>query len=254
MIVGYIALVLMGVVLSTLGAGGAILVVPILVYLFKVEPLRATTDSLFIVGILSLVSCVSYIRKKEFNFSALIYFLIPSLIGVFLVRYHVLPRLPEMFFGSLPKSNFIMLVFGQLMLGASLSMFKSSRELDVHSFSILKAIVVGFIVGGVTSLVGAGGGFLMIPALVLFLGVPMRMAVGTSLIMITLNSLLGFFVSYQKGYVFDIHQMGFILAAAVAGVFLGLRFKNMVSERLLKKTFASLVLAMSLVIIYLNLP
>ncbi len=254
MIFGFVALFVMGIILSVLGAGGAILVVPILVYLFKVEPLSATTDSLFIVGVLSLISSMSYIRKKEFNLSALIYFLLPSLLGVFLVRNFVLPTLPSTFFGSLPKSNFIMLLFGQLMLGASLSMFKSAQVKGISGFSIPKAIIVGFIVGGVTSLVGAGGGFLMIPALVLFLGVPMRKAVGTSLIMIALNALLGFFVSYQKGYQLDFDKIGLVLGASVTGVLVGLRMKNLVPEALLKKTFASFVLAMSLAIIYLNLP
>jgi uncharacterized membrane protein YfcA len=252
MILGYVALFAMGVVLSLMGAGGSILVVPILVYLFGIDPLIATTDSLLIVGILSAVSGYSFFIKKDFDKMSMTYFLIPSLLGVVATRAYVLPILPDTFLGDLPKSQFIMLLFSQLMLGAALSMFKKGEPQS--NPSLQRASFVGVVVGAITSLVGAGGGFLIIPALVVFLKVPMKRAVGSSLLMITLNSFLGYIVSLMKGFESNFESLMVYILIALLGVGVGLKLSGKIPEDKLKKSFATFVLIMSIVLLIKNWP
>lgn len=251
-ILGYIALFAMGIVLSLMGAGGSILVVPILVYLFGVDPLTATTDSLLIVGILSAVSGYSFFIKRDFDKTSMTYFLIPSLLGVVATRAYLLPILPETFFGNVPKPQFIMLLFSQLMLGAALSMFKKGEP--QANPSLQRASFVGFVVGAITSLVGAGGGFLIIPALVVFLRVPMKKAVGSSLLMITLNSLLGYGVSLMKGFEPQLDSLAIYILVALLGVGVGLKLSGKIPEDKLKKSFATFVLIMSIFLLIKNWP
>ena len=206
-ILGYFASIFMGLSLGLIGGGGSILTVPILVYLFGTNPITATAYSLFIVGTTALVGGLSYLKKKEVDLKTGFLFAVPSFVGVYLTRAYVVPALPDPVFqlGTLvfSKALLIMLVFAVLMVAASVSMIRQKKATDKKTelsktARILLIGLEGFVVGGVTGFVGAGGGFLIIPALVILVGMPMKMAVGTSLFIIATKSLIGFTGDLQQ--------------------------------------------------------
>lgn len=252
-ILGYIASIFMGLSLGMIGGGGSILTVPILVYLFKVDPILATAYSLFIVGLTALFGGFNYYKKGEVDLKTGFIFAAPSFLGVYLTRSFIVPNLPDPVFslGSLPvsKALLIMLVFAILMVLASLSMIRSkgSEAQKKEMSPSMRYIVIaleGLIVGGITGFVGAGGGFLIIPALVILVGLPMKRAVGTSLFIIAAKSLLGFIGDIQHQPFIDWTLMLKIAGIAIIGLFIGVTFSNKVPEKILKKGFGFFVLIM----------
>ena len=199
-IIGYLAAILIGVVLGLIGGGGSILTVPLLVYLFGINPVTATSYSLFIVGLTSTVGSIHYFRMGLVNIKTAFLFGIPSIIAVFITRAYILPAIPYelITIGTfiVTKDIFLMLLFAMLMIGASYNMIKKSNINSIldenQKWANLKIALKGIMVGTITGLVGAGGGFLIIPALVLLRKLPMKEAVGTSLLIIASNSLIGF--------------------------------------------------------------
>lgn len=249
---GYLASILMGLSLGMVGGGGSILTVPILVYLFSVQPVTATAYSLFIVGATALVGGLFYMKKKEVDLKTGFIFAIPSFIGVYLTRAYVIPHLPETIleFGtiSISKPLFIMMVFALLMVAASVSMIRTKKAVATPSnlSPLKKGVLVsieGFVVGGVTGFVGAGGGFLIIPALVVLVGLPMKIAVGTSLFIIAAKSLIGFIGDIQQQTQIEWPLLFTITGIAVIGLFIGVALSKSVSEKTLKKGFGWFVLA-----------
>lgn len=198
-VLGYAASVLMGLSLGLIGGGGSILTVPILVYLFGVDPVLATAYSLFVVGLTSLVGSYSHFRAGNVQLRTAIVFGIPSIIAVYAVRKFIVPIIPDPVFHirsmELSKGTLLMVLFALLMLMASISMIRPTKQKAGESKATPNYLIIfleGLLVGGLTGLVGAGGGFLIIPALVLLAGLPMKQAVGTSLLIIALKSLIGF--------------------------------------------------------------
>lgn len=236
---------------------------PILVYVVGISPLPATGYSLFIVGTTALVAGFTYIRKKQVEYRTVVVFGIPSIIAVYLVRLLLVPNIPEVIFqaGSttFTRDTGIMLLFAVIMLMAAWSMIRKGNSAmhaihppnaeDVKpSFNYPMALIEGTVVGAVTGLVGAGGGFLIIPALVLFAGLPMKIAVGTSLLIIAAKSLIGFLgdISHQS---IDWPFLLVYTAIAVAGTFLGSRWSSRTSNERLKKAFGWFVVVMSVFIL-----
>jgi uncharacterized membrane protein YfcA len=257
-VIGYLASIFMGLSLGMIGGGGSILTVPILVYLFGINPIVATAYSLFIVGLTALVGGISYFKKGEVDLKTGFIFAVPSFTGVYLTRAYVMPNLPDPVFSflgsSITKSLFIMFVFAALMMLASLSMIRTSKPKEKSSSlsPIQRTLLIGLeglVVGGVTGFVGAGGGFLIIPALVVLVGLPMKIAVGTSLFIIAAKSLLGFIGDLQQGIAVDWTLMFSISAIAIAGLLIGVKFSNRVSEKTLKKGFGFFVLFVGLIIL-----
>lgn len=258
---GYLSALLIGISLGLLGGGGAILSVPIFVYLFSVKPELATTYSMFVVGVASLIGFFSYFKKGLYNLKMGMLLAIPSFFAVNIVKRLIMPAIPQHIysFGSfeLTKDLFIMISFSVIMLLASISMIRpksNSTEHKKNETELQKMISVatkGFIVGVVTGFVGAGGGFLLIPALVVLLNLPMKEAVGTSLAIIAANSLVGFtndlfnpiakLIDWQLLVVFTI--------ITVIGIFSGSFLSKHVSEKKLKPAFGWFVLIMGLVIL-----
>lgn len=258
-IAGYIASIFMGLSLGMIGGGGSILTVPILVYLFAINPITATAYSLFIVGSTALVGGVSYLKKGEVDLKTGLIFAVPSFIGVYLTRAYVVPNLPDPVFtgGSVAfsKSLLIMLVFAVLMVAASISMIKTKKagnkkaELSpLAKFSLIS--LEGLVVGGVTGFVGAGGGFLIIPALVVLVGMSMKIAVGTSLFIIAAKSLIGFLGDLQHLADIQWSLLATITGIAVIGLFVGMFLTKKVSEKGLKKGFGYFVLVMGAFILF----
>lgn len=252
---GYIGAVFIGLTLGLIGGGGSILTVPILVYLFGIDPVRATAYSLFIVGLTALAGSVSYMKQDLVNFKATALFAIPGFIAVFIARKFLIPWIPDTIisFGDfdLTKSIFVMLLFAVLMLGSSISMIKNNNYSEGegnHKFNYPLITANGFIVGILTGLVGAGGGFLIIPALVILAKIPMKMAVGTSLTIIAVNSLIGFLgdvSNFQIDWVF----LGTIALITITGIIGGSYLSKFISGKKLKPAFGWFVLIMGFYIL-----
>lgn len=259
-IYGYISSIFMGLSLGMIGGGGSILTVPILVYLFAINPILATAYSLFIVGLTALVGGGFYLKKGEVDLKTGLIFAVPSFIGVYLTRAYVVPQLPDPVFSlgahAISKPLLIMLVFAVLMVVASVSMIKTKKTsaLPAKEFSPLNRFLLisleGLVVGGITGFVGAGGGFLIIPALVLLVGMPMKIAVGTSLFIIAAKSLLGFIGDVQHQPFIDWKLLLTVSSIAIVGLFIGMSLSKKVSEKALKKGFGYFVLIMGAFILY----
>jgi uncharacterized membrane protein YfcA len=241
-IIGYCCSVLIGIVLGLLGGGGSILSIPILVYLFQVEPVIAQAYSLFIVGITSLVGAIPKYRENLVNIKTGFLFGIPSITAIFVTRRWVVPAIPKIIFEvdgfDLTKRELLLGLFALLMVLASFQMIRNKKEVqsDNQKFRVFLVIVQGALIGFLTGLVGAGGGFLIIPALVFLTGLPFKTAVGTSLFVIAINSLIGFTgdLFEQK---MDWQFLLTITLLAVAGILIGNIFSRKIAALYLRKAF-----------------
>ncbi len=253
-IAGYIASLFIGLSLGLIGGGGSILTVPVLVYLFGTSPKMAISYSLFIVGITSLIGAVNSYRKGLVSLKTAMIFGSSSILTVFLTRKIIVPLLPDVFFSlgtfKVTQSLFLMVVFAILMVAASLSMIRGKKveaEKDKKQ-NISLLFFYGMLIGLVTGFLGAGGGFLLVPALVIMMKLPMKEAIGTSLLIIALNSLIGF-VGDIGNLDIDWKFISTIATIAVAGIFIGSYFNQRVNATYLKKGFGWFVLIMGTYII-----
>ncbi len=256
-IYGYIASVFIGVSLGLIGGGGSILTVPVLVYLFGLDAFLATEYSLFIVGISSMVGSVSYFKKGLVHFKTAFVFGLPSIISIFITRKFLLPLIPDdiFSFGSfmVTKDLLLLMIFAGLMILASYKMIRKGAEdnteipLPDHHNALLAA-GEGSVVGVLTGLVGAGGGFMIIPALVNLLKTPMKVAIGTSLVIISFNSLIGFFSSFNTVKI-DWNVLVTISAIAVVGILIGTQLSKKIDGKKLKPAFGWFILMMGIYII-----
>lgn len=249
-IFGYIGALLIGLILGLTGGGGSILTVPILVYVLLINPVTATAYSLFIVGTTSVFGATQNYFKGLVDVKTGFIFAIPSFIGVFLTRMYVVPIIPdpvlETDFFKFSKSTFLMSFFAIVMLFAAYSMLKKKKEINASDkkSSVLTLVIQNFIIGIIIGLVGAGGGFLIIPSLVLFAKLPMKKAIGTSLFIISMNSLIGFIGDVQNiaiDWLFLIKFTGL----SIIGIFIGIYLNKFINESQLKKGFGYFVLAMA---------
>ena len=255
-IFGYSASILIGVSLGLIGGGGSILTLPVLVYLLGFSPVLSTAYSLFIVGTTSFVGSINYMRKGLINYQAAFVFAIPSFISVFLTRKYLVPTIPDSLFTlagfEVTKNIGIMLFFALVMLAASYSMIMSKKKEDEESeklkFNYPLIGLEGAVVGILTGIVGAGGGFLIIPALVLLARLPMKMAVGTSLLIIATKSLIGFMGDISNINVNWTFLLQFT-SLSVIGIFIGSYFSKFIEGEKLKKSFGWFVLVMGIYII-----
>jgi uncharacterized membrane protein YfcA len=258
-LLGYLASIVIGISLGLIGGGGSILTVPVLVYLFKLEPMLATAYSLFIVGTSSLVGAYPKYKQGSINLKTAIVFGAPSIVAVFATRKFIVPAIPEEVFTigefMVTKSVLMMLLFAVLMVAASVSMIldkkSHSEEKEIEQvFNYPLIIIEGSVVGVLTGLVGAGGGFLIIPALVMLSKLPMKMAVGTSLLIIAAKSLIGFTGDLSENAAkMDWMLLGTVSALAIGGIFIGNWLSKSIDGNKLKKGFGWFVLVMGIYII-----
>jgi hypothetical protein len=256
-IIGYIASILIGISLGLIGGGGSILTVPVLVYLFHVDPVQATAYSLFIVGASSLVGSWPKYKQGFVNLKTAIIFGIPSIAAVFATRKFIVPAIPNElgeFAGiAITKSLLMMMLFAVLMVAASFSMIRSKKNKETElegeqKFNYPLILLEGALVGILTGLVGAGGGFLIIPALVMLSKLPMKQAVGTSLLIIAAKSLIGF-TGDLGNRTMDWTLLLTVTALAIAGIFIGDKLSKRIDGNKLKTGFGWFVLVMGLYII-----
>lgn len=256
-IIGFAAAILIGVSLGLIGGGGSILTVPVLVYILGVNPVLATAYSLFVVGSTSLIGAATYMKKGLVNYKTALVFTIPSFIAVFLTRKFLVPALPDPLFSIgeaiITKNIGIMVFFALIMLAASYSMITAKKCVDCDedapvSFNFPMIALEGLVVGVITGIVGAGGGFLIIPALVLLAKLPMKMAVGTSLLIIAAKSLIGFLGDLSTQTI-DWQMLLIFTGLSIVGIFIGSALSKKINEEILKTGFGWFVLVMGIYII-----
>ena len=256
-IIGFAAAILIGISLGLIGGGGSILTVPVLVYILGVNPVLATAYSLFVVGSTSLVGAATYMKKGLVNNKTALVFAVPSFIAVFLTRKFLVPALPDPLFtlgeAIITKNIGIMVFFALIMLAASYSMIFAKKCVDCDEdepvvFNFPMIALEGSVVGVITGIVGAGGGFLIIPALVLLAKLPMKMAVGTSLLIIAAKSLIGFLGDLSTQTI-DWQLLLIFTALSIVGIFIGSALSKKINEDILKTGFGWFVLAMGIFII-----
>ena len=232
-IVGFFLAALIGVSLGLIGGGGSILTVPLLVYVMGVNPILATSYSLFIVGSTSMVGAFNNYIKGLVRIKTALLFGLSSITTVFLTRKFLLPAIPKhiLTIGSfvLTENILTMLLFAILMLAASIAMIRNGNKTEVEDkvnlfgakqVNLAKLLLYGIAIGLATGLLGAGGGFLLIPTLVLLVGLPMKEAIGTSLLIIALNSLIGFTGDIGH-FSMDWEFLILMTLIAIAGIFVG---------------------------------
>jgi uncharacterized membrane protein YfcA len=253
---GYFAAIFIGLSLGIMGGGGSILTVPVLVYLLGVSPVLSTAYSLFVVGSTSVIGAADYFRKGLVSLKTAVVFLIPSLLAVFAVRKVLMPAIPHELFSIgttlFTKDLLVLVAFAVLMVGAAVSMIRSQKAEEVlaeelsaqPTFNYPLILVIGLVVGTLTGFVGAGGGFLIIPALVLGAQLPMKLAVGTSLAIIALNSLIGFTGDLSAGTPIAWSFLLGFLAFALVGIVLGTYLARFIPGAKLKPAFGWFTLAM----------
>jgi len=252
-LIGYGLAVLVGISLGLIGSGGSILSVPILVYVMGIQPVLAAAYSLFVVGVSALVSGFQKAKDGLVDFKKVLAFGIPTLIAVFFTRKVIVPSLPEIIeitdHFSLSKRLFIMAVFAVVMILASWKMIRPMKEAQtLKSVNSLTISLVGLGIGLVAGFVGAGGGFLIVPALLFLANTPIKKAIGTSLFIVALQSLIGFLgdVSQQT---MDYQLLFTFTACSLGGVFVGNRLSKVISGEKMKTIFGYFVLCMGIYIL-----
>lgn len=257
-ILGYVGALIVGLVLGLIGGGGSILTVPLLVYLLGYNPIVATAYSLFVVGASSMVGTYQKYKKGLVDFKTGLAFSFPSFIAVYLSRRYFVPGIPETFFKignfTVTKGMGIMIFFAIIMIFASISMIRKGKPQNISSINqpYYKTFIQGIVIGTITGIIGAGGGFLYVPALVIWANIPMKKAVGTSLIIVTINSLIGFLGDVQTLDIEWVFLLTFT-AISIVGIIIGVFLSKFISSEKLKKSFGFFVLIMAAYIIYKEL-
>jgi uncharacterized membrane protein YfcA len=256
-IIGYILAVAVGITLGLVGSGGSILSVPILVYIMGIEPVLATAYSLFIVGCSALFGGIQKAQQQLVDFQKVISFGIPSIVAVFLTRKLIIPNVPDVIFATdfftLHKSVMIMVLFSIVMIFAATRMITTQNVTnlsdDNQTQNYGKIITQGGLIGCTAGFVGAGGGFLIIPALLFLTKIPMKKAIGTSLIIVAFQSLIGFIGDIRPEQDLDWKVLLIFTSCAILGILIGNQLSKKIDGSKLKTAFGWFVLSMGVYII-----
>lgn len=256
-VLGYIGAVVTGLILGLLGGGGALLSIPVLVYMFRLPASIATGYSLFLIGITAMGGALENIRKQLIDYKAALYYGVPSALSVYSVRRFLIPALPTTFFTvnnfTLDKDHFILFLLVLVMLIAGYKMIKhtapASDEHAGEAIDIPRLATYAILIGAFLGLVGAGGGFLMIPALVLFAHLPMRKAVGTSLLLVSLNSFIGFLGDVHSNSAMDWTFLFAFSSCSIAGVLTGTYLHRFIHGDVMKKYFGWFIVILAMLMI-----
>ena len=253
-ITGYFFAVLIGFLLGILGGGGSILTIPVLVYFFDIDPLVATTYSLFIVGLTAVSGSISNYRVRNVDHRAAALFGAPSVTMLFIVRKWLINFIPQTIFRSgdliITKSIFLMIVFSFLMLICGLSMIKAKTYLpSKEKRSSTRLIIQGCITGAITGFIGIGGGFIIVPSLVLFAGLPMKKAIGTSLTIIAINCVVGLLSNFGAVQGLNFVFLLTFSALAIPGMLAGTFTTKFFPDKRMKFIFGWVILAMSVIVL-----
>jgi uncharacterized membrane protein YfcA len=248
LVLGVALAVLVGVALGLLGGGGSILTVSILVYVVKLPAHEAIATSLLVVGTTSAAAVVSHARAGRVRWRTGVMFGVAGMVGAFVAGR----------FAKLVPASILLGLFGAMMLVTAVAMLRGRKPIirptgEHRELPLSKVLAQGLAVGALTGLVGAGGGFLVVPALVLLGGLSMEVAVGTSLVVITLNSFAGF-LGYLGSTAVQWDVAGYVTTAAVVGSVLGGRLAGRFAPEVLRQGFAWFVVAMAIFILGQQVP
>ena len=259
LLIGGMLTIVMGLILGLLGGGGSILTVPILVYFFDVSATLATGYSLFIVGVTSFIGALRYRRDQLLDIRVAILFSIPSIVGVLVSRIWLLPLVPSqlnMMRFTITKDQLILFVFSILIIVIAIFMFRSKdpnlqkERVDIKGpVSLFLIAIEGFFIGGLTGFVGAGGGFMIVPALTLFAKVPLKKAIATSLLIISAKSIIGFLGDLVGGVVYDWTFIFSLLILTLFGTVIGTTLNHKISAKNLRNGFAYFIMIMGIFIL-----
>ena len=255
-IISYLSAVFVGITLGLIGSGGSILSLPILVYVVGIEPVLASAYSLFVVGTTALFGGLQKAKQKLVDFKKVVLFGVPTIIAVFVTRKLIVPSIPEIIISSstftLKKSVLIMVLFAVVMIFASVRMIKPLKEKIINENTKLNYLAIftqGLFIGFIAGFVGAGGGFLIIPALLFLTRTPMKMAVGTSLIIVSAQSLIGFIGDIRPEQKLDWNLLLIFTTCSIIGVIIGSFLSKKIEGEKLKTGFGWFVLVMGIYII-----
>lgn len=249
-VLGFLAAILTGFVLGAVGSGGSILAMPVLTTVFLVPTTEATSYSLFIVGMTAITGTVRAHLKSELSWATALKFGVPMMIAVILSRFWILPNIPDLWFG-VSRDRALIVLFAIVMLGAAQALWKGRSKIHRGKRPTWIVIVQGFATGILTGLVGAGGGFIIVPALVLGLKLPLRLAAGTSLAIIAFNSAFGFGTDLLRGFVeIDWALLLPFAGLSIVGLFLGAPLSSRLPQQLVKKGFSVFIAIIAIYLIY----
>ena len=258
LVLGYLSAFFVGISLGLIGSGGSILAVPILVELLHIDPIIATAYSLFIVGTTSLVGSVKHLSQQKIDFRTVLIFGVPSILSIYVTRVKLLSLIPDVVFSSshctITKSMLLLVSFAIIMLLASISMIlpQKNQEFQHQQRGFLQTLflgILGLLVGVIAGFVGAGGGFLIIPALVLLGKIPIERAIVTSLFIVCLNSIVGFLGVIQIFHEIDWELLTLFSGIAISGLFVGMTLAKKIPGEKLKPYFGWFILILSIYIL-----
>lgn len=236
--IGYILFLLMGGTFALIGAGGSILSIPILVYFIGLNPILATSYSFYVVFLIAFLGAIRYVKKSLINFKDVLYFAAPSSLGVIIARYYIMPQIPEEIFGLVEKADLFIFIFSFFMILNTIITFKSiNKEENGLKISFIKATVSASCIGVIVGILGAGGGFLIIPALHNFLKIDFKKTVGTSLSVVSINSFIAILID-ASNFNLDFVILLPILMFALLGMIIGFTVESKIKSGNLKKFFA----------------
>jgi len=249
-IFGYIGALFVGITLGLIGSGGSILSLPIFVYLFGLNPIVATAYSLFTVGLTSLIGSIKNIKLRLIHVNTVIYFSTSAAFSVYITRKYIIGLIPDQIISigdlTITKEKFLMLFFSILIFFAAIAMIRNRKDKNGSQRRELKydkllILIEGSVVGFITGLVGAGGGFIIIPVLVLFSKLNMKSAIATSLVIIAIKSLIGF-IGDIENHDIDWSFLVKFSSISVAGIYIGQAIGMKIDGTRLKKGFGYFIL------------
>ena len=256
-IVGYAGAVLTGLILGLMGGGGALLSIPVLHYLFLIPADVATGYSLFLIGVTATSGAIQNIREKLVDYNALAYYGIPSAVTVYCVRRFLIPNLPDtiihIYGYTLDKNHTILGLLCIVMFTLAYKMIlvepEIEQEHEVKESEIGKLIMYSVLIGLFIGVVGAGGGFLMTPALIYIAHLSIKKAIGTSLLLVAGNSLIGFMGDIHSNQTMDWKFLFIFSSFSIVGVFVGIYLQQFIQAKKLKKMFGWFVLFIAVLMV-----
>lgn len=244
----YVIAVLIGTTLGLIGAGGAIVAVPVFVYLYNVPPTLASGYALFVVAVASAVASVQYIRQRLIDWRAVAAFGSTTLVSIALTRRLALPLIPDVVAG-VPRDSLLMLAFALVLLTAAYGMLRQTpKPVSDEPAHMSRLAAYGSAIGIISGILGVGGGFLMTPALVLWAGLDMKRAVATSLVLIAANSAIGVAADLTGGVVYDWPFVTSFTVMTTLGILIGTLLSRRIDGQRLKKGFGWFILAIGLAV------